>query len=154
MTFSSQALQPLQEVLNAHQKFKKRFRRALKLGNVQTKIAETEDELQQQIEDITCWDRIRGSAFKSLDEASKAQETYQDQRIQGRKRLGRGVQEFASGLSQFLGAYSSILDIVKGAGGPYGEIGYQTLSILLIVGSSGKPFEKNAKVFLGCCQQR
>ena len=148
---NSRPLPPVKDVVKAHEKFKRKFRRALKSGHEAIKIAKTEDELKQQIEDIRSWDSIRGGALESLDEASKARETHQDQRKYGGKRIGRGAQEFVSGFAQFLGAYSSILDIVRGAGGPYGEVGYQTLSILLIVCRSCHLLEGCSKGFIGCC---
>lgn len=138
-------------MLRTHQKFKRQFRRALKTGNEEVKIAKTEYELKKQIEEIQNGDSLRGGALESLDEASKARKGHQDGRKSGGKRVGRGAQEFVTGFAKFLGAYSSILDIVRGAGGPYGEVGYQTLSILLIVRGFRNSFEKLAKILLGCC---
>lgn len=95
-------------------------------------VASTKEELNKQIEDVQ--DGISPLvALQSLNDASKSHHVYTEDRKHGTKRVGRCAQEFANGFSQFVAAYSGIVDIVKSAGGPYGEVAYQTLSILLIV---------------------
>jgi hypothetical protein len=120
-------------VLNAHQQFKKRIRHALRIGKKEVQVATTKDELKKQIEEIQIGESLHAVALENLDSASKSRDAYQLEREHGSKRISRWAQEFANGFAEFVSAYSGILDIVKGAGGPYGEVGYQTLSILLIV---------------------
>lgn len=120
-------------MLKAHQQFRKGIRQALRVGNKEVQVAATKDELKKQIEEIQSGESLRTIALENLDNASKSRDEYQFQREHGSKRVGRWAQEFANGFAEFVGAYSGIIDIIKGAGGPYGEVGYQTLSILLIV---------------------
>jgi hypothetical protein len=120
-------------VIKAHHQFKKRIQHALRISNKEFQVATTKDELNKQIEEIQNGESLHAVALENLDEASKSRDAYQLDRKHGAKRVGRWGQEFANAFAEFVSAYSGILDIVKGAGGPYGEIGYQTLSILLIV---------------------
>jgi hypothetical protein len=108
------------------------LRKALRIGKQEVKIASTKDELNKQIEDVQNGQSPHAIALATLDDASKSHEIYVQDRKQGSKRVGRWAQEFANGFSEFVSAYSGIVDIVQGAGGPYGEVAYQTLSILLI----------------------
>lgn len=133
-TSSSRVLRPPKDVLEAHQKFKKQLRHALRISNKEVQIATTNDELKKQIEEIQNGESIHAVALENLDNASKSRDAYKLEREHGSKRVGRWAQEFANGFAEFFSAYSGILDIMRGAGGPYGEVGYQTLSILLIVG--------------------
>lgn len=72
-------------------------------------------------------------ALQSLNDASKSRDVYTADRQQGSKRVGKLAQEFTNAFSDFVSAYSGIVDIVKGAGGIYATAAYQTLSIFLIV---------------------
>ncbi|TVY32027.1 hypothetical protein LSUB1_G008432 [Lachnellula subtilissima] len=129
----SQVLPPPNDILKTHQEFKRKLRKALKIGSKEVQIASTKEELETQIEAV----RNRLSppllALQNLDDADKAHDVYTEYRKKGPKRVGRWAQDFANGFSQFVGAYSGIVDIVRSAGGPYGEVAYQSLSILLIV---------------------
>ncbi|TVY38285.1 hypothetical protein LOCC1_G007041, partial [Lachnellula occidentalis] len=109
------------------------LRKALKIGSREQQIASTKEELETQTEAVR--DRLCPPllALQELNDADKAHDVYTEYRKKGPKRVGRWVQDFTSGFSRFVGAYSGMVDIVRGAGGPYGEVAYQTLSILLIV---------------------
>lgn len=119
------------------------MRKALRIGKQEVKIASTKDELNKQIEDVQNGQSHHAIALATLDDASKSHEIYVQGRKQGLKRVGRWAQEFANGFSEFVSAYSGIVDIVQGAGGPYGEVAYQTLSILLIACLSIRLMIKN-----------
>ena len=108
------------------------MRKALKIGSGEVQIASTKEELETQIE------AVRNRTFpilalQNLNDAYKAHDVYTEDRKKGPKKVGQWAQDFANGFSEFVGAYSGIVDIVRGAGGPYGEVAYQSLSILLIV---------------------
>ncbi|PQE06025.1 hypothetical protein CJF30_00004962 [Rutstroemia sp. NJR-2017a BBW] len=116
---------------------RRKVKRVLKRGHFkQAKeeyhIATTKEELNTQVEEIRGGHNARGVALEGLDNAEKTHEAYLHNRQHGPKRVGRWGQEFASTFADFLSAYSGIIDIVKSAGAPYGEIAYQSLSILLV----------------------
>ncbi|KAJ2986019.1 hypothetical protein NUW58_g5232 [Xylaria curta] len=128
-------LQDPEEVKVTHQLFKEGLRRILKKDN--SRVASTEAELFAQITQIrnayktTSQDRM--AAVQGFNEASRARDMYQKRRQEGTLRFAHRIQAFANGIAEFITAYSGIIELVRGAGGPYGEVGYQTLSILLIV---------------------
>jgi hypothetical protein len=43
------------------------------------------------------------------------------------------AQNFVRAFADFLGAYSGIVELVKGAGQQYGQLAYETLSLFLTV---------------------
>ena len=151
----NRALRAPKEVLEAHRQFKKRLRNALRIGNKEVQIASTKDELEKQIEEIQNPESIHTVARKNFDKAVRSRNEYQLEREHGPKKVGRWAQEFASGFARFVATYSGILEIVRRAGGPYGEVGYQTLSILLIVGVFPAIAKKHSlRIATGCCQQK
>lgn len=60
-------------------------------------------------------------------------ESYTLKRQQGLKRVGRGAQEWCTRIAEFADVYSEIFEYVSQLGGIYGQIGYQTISILFFV---------------------
>lgn len=126
-------LPPPQNILKTHQQFKKKLRNSLKIDKRDIRIASTKEELEQQIADVQEGVGSRLIAQQALDETSKAQDSYEVARTHGRRRVGRWAQDFAHGFGQFVGAYSGIIDVIRTASGPYGEVAYQTLSIFLVV---------------------
>jgi hypothetical protein len=116
-------------------------RKALGIDNSNVHLASTKEELNKQI-----------VAQQNLDQASNSHSVYTENRKHGAKRVGRWAQEFAFGFSAFVSAYSGIVDAVKTAGGPYGEVAYQTLSILLIVSHSCRPSEHALIYNRGRCE--
>lgn len=76
---------------------------------------------------------ITNVAARTLDEALKAQFDWEVQHSRGFRKVGSTVQHFANSLANFVGAYSGVVDVVKRVGGPYGEAGYQAISVLLFV---------------------
>jgi hypothetical protein len=115
-------------------------------------IASTKEQLDKQIEDAKNGLSAPLVALQNLDDASKSRDAYKEDRMHGRKRVGRWVQEFANVFSQFVSVYSGIVDIVKSAGGPYGEVAYQTLSILLIVSLFCARIEESLTRCTGSCE--
>ena len=69
----------------------------------------------------------------SLQGAEGVHAAYTKDRAVGAKKVGRRAQNFIKAFADFLGAYSGIVELVKGAGQQYGQIAYETLSMLLTV---------------------
>lgn len=87
---------------------------------------------KQQIADLDAnGDDLRSMLQTQLEQSSKAQKKY-DQRGRTRQ-LGHRVSNFLSKLQKCMESYSGIVDVVKGAGGTYGQIACGTVSILLMV---------------------
>jgi hypothetical protein len=126
--------------------------KALGIDNNNLHLASTKEELNRQIEEVQDGLSPRLVAQENLDEASKSHDVYTENRKHGAKKVGRWAQEFAIGFSAFVSAYSGIVDAVKTAGGPYGEVAYQTLSILLIVSHSCRPSEHVLIYHRGRCE--
>lgn len=92
-------------------------------------IASTKEDLAKQIEATQKGIAPGLVAQQLLDHALKSQDIYTADRQHGSKRVGRWAQEFANSFSEFVSAYSGIVDVVQGAGGIYATAAYQTLSI-------------------------
>jgi hypothetical protein len=92
-------------------------------------------ELEKQIRDVESQRSmsIRGQAVEGFKAASESRESYQQQRKGGRRKVGAVIQHSLNSLSHVIASFSNIVETVASAGGPYGQVGYQTLSILLIV---------------------
>lgn len=94
----------------------------------------TKEKLEQQI--LSCEQDLnarRNLAFDTINSAADIHTKYQEDRATGVKKVGRISQTFFGKFSEFLRAYSGIVEILKGAGQGYGEVAYGTLSIFLIV---------------------
>lgn len=117
-----------------HEIFKKRAFRALKLKEQRVELAGSREGLQRQLSEITGDTPFSSSmVVHEVDSATRAHDAYQHERAKGLKMVASGAQRHLNDFAQFVGAYEGILERVSSAGGPYGEVGYQTLSILLIV---------------------
>jgi hypothetical protein len=80
---------------------------------------------------------LKDLAIGGLKSGNEAHEKYQDNRAKpGRKKVGTKAQKFVKSFADFLGVYSGIVGLVKAGGGQYGELAYETLSILFIVSMS------------------
>ena len=121
-----------------HEGFKKRVARALKLEKSKASlpggIANTKDELDRQIAEVQGPLSIEG-----VETATSAHNAYQQERLAGGKKVANAFQRKLSDFAQFIGAFDGLMETIASAGSPYGEIGYQTLSILLIVSSHSLP---------------
>lgn len=127
-----------------HKTFKKRLGRFLRQENRDVQIASTKEELLKHIRDAGEGHSpsLGDLAAKHFEVASKSQDVYKQQRESGIRGAGAMFQRVLYAFAQFAASYSSILDAVSSAAGPYGQVGYQTLSILLLVSSSAalRPF--------------
>lgn len=90
--------------------------------DVNQHVQVTKDGLLKQLAGV----KLHGALSAKLD--------WTDARQHGVGKFGATVQHFATGLANFMGAYSGVVEAVKNAGGPYGTAGYQAISVLLIVG--------------------
>ena len=125
----SEALKPASEVLSSRDQFKQRIETFIKgKGEVRT----TEEGLRKQIEELDL-QTLKDLSTGRIAEADQDQAKYKDDRKGGAKKVGSQVQNFVKVFSDFLGVYSGIVSLVKAAGGPYGELAYESLSILFIV---------------------
>jgi hypothetical protein len=120
-----------------HASFKKRFLGSTKQGNPLTPLANSKEELERQIQDALGGTPPRPpasvDAARELEGAVKVQGAYEEERQAGGKMVGSVIQRYLNQFAQFVGAYGNLLEAVATAGGPYGEVGFQTLSILFIV---------------------
>jgi hypothetical protein len=134
LTFSSQLLKPANDVIRGRDQFTTRLRGFLKnkRGNIET--ATTQEELERQISTYQQdYSSLKTEALGALNSAARANTIYKQDRQTGAKKVGRGAQRFINSFADFLKAYSGIVEILRGAGQIYGEVAYETLSILLIV---------------------
>lgn len=116
-----------------HDLFKKRVGHLLRVNKQEISLANSKDELDQQISDIRDTLPARDVATSELQATTKIQDSYQDQRQAGAKQVASVVQRGLNEFSQFIRAYSGLANAVSTAGGPFAEVGFQSLSILLIV---------------------
>ena len=101
----------------------------------------TKEELDQQLDELNI-SQLRGMADGKLNDANFIHGAYTDQRNHGVKKLGKATQNFFQSFSEFLEAYSGIVDIVQQAGQQYGDVAYEALSIFLIVRYLATSFSK------------
>jgi hypothetical protein len=130
----SQLLKPASDVIRGRDQFRTRLRGFLKSerGNVET--ATTKEDLEKQISTYQQdYSSLKIEALGALNGAARANTIYKQDRQTGAKKVGRGAQRFINSFADFLKAYSGIVEILRGAGQIYGEVAYETLSILLIV---------------------
>ena len=98
------------------------------------RIPLTKTELEAQIN--SCDDNyssFRENAISSLSMATKSRAIYKQERQTGVKKFGRKAQGFVKSFTEFLHAYSGIVELLRGAGQVYSEVAYETLSIFFIV---------------------
>lgn len=94
----------------------------------------TKEELEQQI--LSCeqdFNTQRNLAFDAINNAADDHNKYQEDRATGVRKIARITQNFFTTFSEFLRAYSGIVELLERAGQGYGEVAYATLSIFLIV---------------------
>jgi len=75
----------------------------------------------------------RNSAVRNFGSAEAAHDAYATGRQRGIKKSGKWIVQHAGSFGEFVEKYARIIEAVASAGGPYGTIAYQTLSILLRV---------------------
>lgn len=96
----------------------------------------TEEGLREQLDSL---DRreLKAQADVALQNANIVNEKFNEDRQTGSKKVGAQAQSFIESFSGFLNAYSGIISVVRGGGQQYGELAYETLSLLLIVCTAG-----------------
>lgn len=120
--------------MREHESFKRKVVRALKFGKSPAGIASSREELNRQISDLQGATHPASTlAVQEVEAASKSHDAYRQARSQGAKMVASSVQRGLSEFAQFISAFDGLLEKVASAGAPFGEVGYQTLSILLMV---------------------
>ncbi|KAI9761888.1 MAG: hypothetical protein M1840_001541 [Geoglossum simile] len=125
-------LRPANEALRGREQFKQRVRQMLKGGGGSRRIPTTKEGLQQQIEEFNPH-QLSKLADGALRDAEVVHSTYTRDRRAGIRGMGQRAQNFVRAFADFLGAYSGIVELVKGAGQQYGQLAYETLSLFLTV---------------------
>jgi hypothetical protein len=75
----------------------------------------TKEELEKEIALYKGdYSTLKTDALATLNFATRVNSTYNKQRREGRKKVGRVAQEFVTSFSGFLRVYSGIVDIVRG----------------------------------------
>ena len=119
-----------------------KFRRRLGIASNSKRAAEvesTKNGLLRQIEEARNHDLPRTAALEGVGKASAAHSTYSSDRETGSKRRRNSVQANAEVLLSFVERFSKVIDAVATAGGPYGSVAYETLSIMVAVRSHTLP---------------
>lgn len=117
-----------------HELFKNRIQRSLK-GSKRFNLASSKEEFEKCLRKMG-EDDSPELGQRAVDEFRLAADTlqsYEQKRTHGLRGANRALQESLFAVSRFVAAYSSILDAVSQAAGPYAQVGYQTMTILLIV---------------------
>lgn len=124
----------LDAVKKDHELFKTRIRRSLK-GSKRLDLASSKDEFEKCLRKMGEDDspELGQRAVEEFRIAAGTLLSYQQKRTHGMRRVNKALQESLFAVSRFVAAYSSILDAVSQAAGPYAQVGYQTMTILLIV---------------------
>ena len=124
-------------VVQDYKRFKSKFKRVLKRESSDGNIPNTKALLEEQIKTYRPgYDDLRAQARGTLDEASKSHTEYEGGRATGHRRIGHLAQRFVACFSDFLSAYSGIVEVLRDVGQGYGTVAYETLSIFLVVGYS------------------
>ncbi|KAK3984334.1 hypothetical protein QBC44DRAFT_337174 [Cladorrhinum sp. PSN332] len=118
-----------------HEDFK---RRVLRKPHPSLTLASSKSDLDKQISDLGGDTRSTEAveALQEFDGVSTALDAYQNDRSAGGKRgkrIASRVQHGLNKFAEFVNAFDGVLQKVASAGSPFGEVGYQTLSILLLV---------------------
>lgn len=120
---------------DAHNNFKKQISRFVK---GRSELASTKRELLAQLQDVG-GEESRGlgeRAVKHFEDACETRDIHIQERQHGLRGAGQALNDSLFVVSRFAAAYSDILDAVTSAAGPYAQVGWQTMSILLIVSLS------------------
>lgn len=117
-----------------HDRFKKRLSSILK-GTTSSSLASNKEELVLHIRQAGEKESVELGDFavNEFRATSKTLNTYKKKRKGGFRAANTALQDSLVAVSRFAAAYSNILDAVSSASGPYAQVGYQTMTILLIV---------------------
>lgn len=121
-------------VIGGRHDFKHKLRGFLQEKHVGDDLPTTKEMLEDQ---IAIYDPdyyfARNEAIGALSNATRVRKNYQVERQTSWKKVGHQAQTFVKTFADFMGVYSGIISLLKGAGQVYGEVAYETLSILFIV---------------------
>lgn len=123
----------------------------IKSKNTGTQIHDTKEGLEHQIRHRR---KLADDVNTALYAAMASKEDWKEDRSQGLRRAGTGIQTFATNLGKVLDRYSGIVNLIQIVGGPYGAAGYSALSCLLTV--SFQPYSTMKcfyQLVLDRCQQ-
>ena len=129
----SQLLKSAKEVVRGRDQFKQRLQNVLKKNRGNAEPSKTKEDLEKEIAKYMDYSTLKDEVGTALNAAARVNSTYNRERKEGGKRIGHVAQAFVNSFSEFLGVYSGIVNIMKGAGQIYGEVAYETLSVLFIV---------------------
>lgn len=117
-----------------HELFKTRIQRSLK-GSKRLDLASSKEEFENYLRKLGEDDspELGQRAVEEFRIAAGTLLSHQQKRTHGLRGANSALQESLLAISRFVAAYSSILDAVSQAAGPYAQVGYQTMTILLIV---------------------
>ena len=102
--------------------------------DIDQQIQETKQGLRRQLGGLQADVKgLAGSVAIELHGALTAQSKWEDSNAHGWGKAGASVQRFATTLAKFMETFSGVIEVMKNAGAPYGAVGYQSLSVLLIV---------------------
>lgn len=134
---TSETLKLANKAKDESEKLKQLAYDSLKGVDVRSQLQSTQAGLVDQLKGYADSKSVTIAAAGSLEEALTARADWDAYHGHGYGKFGSHLQRFATGLASFMGAYSGIINAVKSAGGPYGEAGYQAISVLLIVSFLG-----------------
>lgn len=124
-----------------HELFKSRIQRSLKVSRRRLDLASSKEEFESCLRKIG-EDDSPELGQRAVDEFRIAAGTllsYEQKRTHGLRGANRALQESLFAVSRFAAAYSNILDAISQSAGPYAQVGYQTMTILLIVSCIHQP---------------
>lgn len=98
------------------------------IKNNEVEILDTRQNLEVEV------DRL--AAYWATARAESAINLWKAKREKGVGKAGRRIQEFLTSFKGFLNVYSGIVEVIKVPGIPFGNVAYETLSLLLTVGHS------------------
>lgn len=136
---SGKAFETADNALKHEEAFKRKTQDLLqsKRINVNSEIACTRDSIKEQVEQIRRQalniNPLKEDATATVEVAVSKVAQWEVKRRNGRRKGAALVEKFLRNFSGFLEAYSGIVEVVKCAGAPYGEAGYEAVSLLLIV---------------------
>ena len=128
----SKLLRSHQDVSSQYESFKERVRNIVGQRNVDGHVKHSKEEIEQQLQELDPRG-LKELGDSTLRDSKSARFSYLEERSKGAKHLGSGLQKFLTSFSNYLAAYSGIVEVVKQAGQPYGQVAYGALSLLLIV---------------------
>ena len=117
----------MEKAAQQHESFREAFRRTT--GDHH--LGKTKETVQQLVD--ADYGTVKHQASALISGARWAREDYQLKRSRGGRKIAGSAQDIASRCGEFLGAYSGVVEVVKKAGSFYGEVAYETISVLFII---------------------